>query len=154
MHSLHSKVSLLTEREMRAAVPLECVRSESPADDDVEETLRAVDPELHMAELIAMPLSIREPLRSMIVAALGARFEFYDDLEAWLSAPSVVLGGEAPFERVALGDGEAVLLALGIAAPTTTLLASRRDLAKRVVMSPATHRPSRNAVARRGSHKR
>lgn len=157
MPSARSTVSHTTpplDQSARLTTPLELVCPDSPTEYEIEQGLLAFDPDAQMAEVIAMPPSIREPLREMIVATLCARFEFYDDLEAWLYAPSVVLGGETPFERIALGDGEAVLLALGIAAPTTTLLASRRDLSKRVVMLPATHRPSRNAVARRCSHKR
>lgn len=90
---------------MRATVPVALVPSDSPTEEDVEEALLAVDPDDVLAAVIAMPLSIPAPLRTMITDA-ACEFDD-DDLDAWLHSPSIALGGETPFERVALGDGEA-----------------------------------------------
>lgn len=149
MPSPHSKFSHTTsrrDREVRTAISTELVRA-AAADRDIEEVLLGVDPEVQMGELIAMPPSIPASVREIITSSVAARFEFDDDLAVCLHSPSMVLGGETPFERVALGDGEGVLLALGIAPPTTDMLASRRDLNKHVEMTNAARGSARKPVA-------
>lgn len=126
-------------RRVLARDQIELVRNHSHVEDDTEEALLAFDPDEALDAVIAMPPTIPTQLREMITATVCARFEWPEDLDAWLNTPSIVLGGATPFERLALGDGTAVLLALGIAAPTTTMLASRRDLTKRIEAAQASH---------------
>lgn len=137
----------LRDRAMRATVAVELVRSNSPTDDDVEEALLAFDPDDELAAIIAMPPTIPATLRTMITDAVCARFEFSEDLDGWLHSPSIVLGGATPFDHIALGDGVAVLRALGIAAPTTTAVAGRGIVTNGIGARGGNRRPARKRTA-------
>jgi hypothetical protein len=93
---------------------LEVVRTALVPRKKLEEELLAFDADEDLAAIIPMPSTIPAPIRGAITRAVGSRFEFASDLDAWLCAPHEALGGDAPLNRIIYGDGLAVLRALGV----------------------------------------
>lgn len=113
-----SKISQVRARSMEAKAQLKLVRSVPETSEGLEQSLLAFDPDDDLAAIIAMPTTIPSAVRNVITETVCARFEFIEDLEIWLYAPNVALGGASPFERLAESDGRSVLRALGVSEPS------------------------------------
>ena len=93
-----------------------------------EDTLLAFDADDDMAAIIPMPPEIPSIVRAAITVTVAQRFEFAEDVDAWLHAPNAALGGATPFERLVLADGIAVLRALRGTNDLADVLRSARDI--------------------------
>ena len=96
----------------RQSTHLHLIRRELDADGQSEDAALSFDADDDVAAIIPMPPSIPRIVRAAITVTVARRFEFAEDLDAWLHAPNAVLGGATPFERIVDGDGIAVLRAL------------------------------------------
>ena len=74
--------------------------------------LLGFDVDADLRALIPMPPTIPAAVRASISHAIGARFTFAEDLDAWLHAPHAGLHGATPFKTIVMCDGIAVLRAL------------------------------------------
>lgn len=74
-----------------------------------EELLAALNVDEDLAQLVPMPESIPAALRRALTEKFTHRFEFMEDLDAWLHQDHPELKGECPFERLIAGDGWSVL---------------------------------------------
>lgn len=95
--------------------PLRLLPTAIPGPSTAEELERAAlafDPQDDLAQIIPMPPTIPRLIRAAITQALGDRFEYAEELDEWLHGPNDSLAGATPFERVVVGDGMAVLVAL------------------------------------------
>lgn len=69
----------------------------------------AFDPDVDLEIPVPMPTSVSEPVRRALTTALLERFEYVDDLDAWLHAPDPRLDDMSPFEAIINGQAERLL---------------------------------------------
>ena len=96
----------------RTAAPIALVASRFISAEAFEQAITNFDVDDDLASIIPMPETIPAVIRATITTAIAERFEFSEDLDAWLHAPHDALAGDTPFERIVEGDGIAVLVAL------------------------------------------
>lgn len=92
--------------------PLTLVRSSPPAPVALDEEPEVFDIDDDIASIIPMSPAIPDGTRAEITRRIGEKFEYSDQLDAWLHAPHAQLEGDTPFDRVVQGDGMAVLRVL------------------------------------------
>jgi hypothetical protein len=70
-----------------------------------------------LAGIVPVPSHVTRAMRGILERALLMRFEFAEDVDAWMTGSNARLNGASPYERLLDGDGMAVLRAL-LSVPT------------------------------------
>lgn len=126
-----SKRAVRAQRHVRSQVEIRmCVSlPRDHASDTTEEAVLAlIDADDECSTWVSMPPSIPRRIRAAIDYMLSERYDALDDLDGWLHSSNIVLDGATPFERLALGDGASVLIALGVAQEGVDELSAGPDM--------------------------